>query len=122
MRTATKTYVRIEPGDIRYDGKRELVEFLVTNWTIRDQDIMAQRDTKVRLDIENTNQRKILHTTHHTLQALVITFKRQPMYYVTSCFLPTFMLGILAYFTFYIDIADFNDRGGNGVHSFMITL
>ena len=32
------------------------------------------------------------------------------MYYITSCFLPTFVLGILAYFTFFIDIADFNDR------------
>ena len=32
------------------------------------------------------------------------------MYYVTFCFLPTFMLGMLAYATFYIDISDFNDR------------
>merc|ERR1719397_328703 len=42
--------------------------------------------------------------------ALLITFERQSMYYITSCFLPTFVLGILAYFTFFIDIADFNDR------------
>ena len=47
MRTATKTYVKIEPGKIEYGGKKELVEFLVTNVTIRDHDITAQRDTKV---------------------------------------------------------------------------
>ena len=35
---------------------------------------------------------------------------RQPSYYITSCFIPTFMLGTLAYFTFMIHIDDFNDR------------
>ena len=103
MRTATKTYVKIEPGKIEYGGKKELVEFLVTNVTIRDHDITAQRDTKVTLLQKN-------YTYTSTWQAIVITFKRQPMYYVTSCFLPTFMLGMLAYATFYIDICDFNDR------------
>ena len=53
MRTATKTYVKIEPGEIEYEGKRELVEFLVTNWTVSDHDKTAQRDTKVRTDLEN---------------------------------------------------------------------
>ena len=53
MRTATKTYVKIEPGEIEYEGKRELVEFLVTNWTVSDYDKTAQRDTKVRTDLEN---------------------------------------------------------------------
>ena len=54
------------------------------------------------------------HNKNSRLQALLITFKRQPMYYVVSCFLPTFMLGMLAYGTFYIDIADFNDRWLHG--------
>ena len=51
MRTATKTYVKIEPGEIEYEGKRELVEFLVTNWTVRDHDSTAHRDTKVGTDL-----------------------------------------------------------------------
>ena len=51
MRTATKQYVVIQPGVIEYNGKLELVEFLVTNWTIRDYDRSAQRDTKVSLSI-----------------------------------------------------------------------
>ena len=41
---------------------------------------------------------------------VVIHFVRQPSYYITSCFIPTFMLGTLAYFTFMIHIDDFNDR------------
>ena len=53
MRTATKTYVKIEPGEIEYEGKRELVEFLVTNWTVRDHDSTAHRDTKVGTDLKD---------------------------------------------------------------------
>ena len=41
---------------------------------------------------------------------MVVHFVRQPSYYITSCFIPTFMLGTLAYFTFMIHIDDFNDR------------
>ena len=52
MRTATKTYVKIQPGKMEYDGSRELVEFLVTNWTIKDHDLEAQRDTKESLTPE----------------------------------------------------------------------
>ena len=40
----------------------------------------------------------------------MVHFVRQPSYYITSCFIPTFMLGTLAYFTFMIHIDDFNDR------------
>ena len=56
MRTATKTYVKIEPGEIEYEGKRELVEFLVTNWTVRDHDKTAQRDTKAWIDLETIDK------------------------------------------------------------------
>ena len=44
------------------------------------------------------------------LQDIKITFKRDYLYYVTQPFFMSFMLGMLAYFTFMIDIEDFTDR------------
>ena len=52
MRTATKSYVKIQPGNITYGGKKKLVEFLVTNVTVRDYDVEAQRDTKVNTSVK----------------------------------------------------------------------
>ena len=53
------------------------------------------------------NMNKYITLENHQV---VIHFVRQPSYYITSCFIPTFMLGTLAYFTFMIHIDDFNDR------------
>jgi len=86
MRNAIKAQVLIVPGNIVYKGAKSVVEFIVNNYTMVDAG--GNRDTK----------------------KLVVHFIRQPNYYITSCFIPTFMLGTLAYFTFFIHIDDFNDR------------
>ena len=44
------------------------------------------------------------------LKRLVILFERDYFYYMTQSFLTTFVLGMLAYSTFFINIDDFNDR------------
>ena len=41
---------------------------------------------------------------------VIVHFVRQSGSYITSCFIPTAMLGLLAYSTFFIHIDDFNDR------------
>ena len=41
---------------------------------------------------------------------VIIHFVRQANSYITQCFIPTAMLGGLAYCTFFIHIDDFNDR------------
>ena len=90
--------VLIVPGNIVYKGAKSVVEFIVNNYTMVDAG--GNRDTK------KVTQ---LHLTDPLFQ-LVVHFIRQPNYYITSCFIPTFMLGTLAYFTFFIHIDDFNDR------------
>ena len=39
-----------------------------------------------------------------------IVFKRQYFYEITQSFLQSFMMGLLTYFTFWIDLNDFQDR------------
>ena len=45
-----------------------------------------------------------------TIMQVIVHFVRQSGSYITSCFIPTAMLGLLAYSTFFIHIDDFNDR------------
>ncbi len=45
-----------------------------------------------------------------TMMQVIVHFVRQSGSYITSCFIPTAMLGLLAYSTFFIHIDDFNDR------------
>ena len=85
---------------IVYKGTKSVVEFLVNNYTIVDAG--GNRDTK-KVEI-------LLKTLKNSFHQVVVHFVRQPSYYITSCFIPTFMLGTLAYFTFMIHIDDFNDR------------
>ena len=77
-----------------------MVEFLVNNYTILGAG--GNRDTKKVVVLSYCVSKKCLQ--------VVVHFVRQPSYYITSCFIPTFMLGTLAYFTFMIHIDDFNDR------------
>jgi len=86
MRNAIKAQVVIIPGNIVYKGSKDVVEFLVMNSTVIDVD--GKRDTK----------------------KVIVHFVRQSGSYITSCFIPTAMLGLLAYSTFFIHIDDFNDR------------
>ena len=44
------------------------------------------------------------------MMQVIVHFVRQSGSYITSCFIPTAMLGLLAYSTFFIHIDDFNDR------------
>jgi len=86
MRNAIKAQVVIVPGNIVYRGSKDVVEFLVMNSTVVD--VGGKRDTK----------------------KVIVHFVRQSGSYITSCFIPTAMLGLLAYSTFFIHIDDFNDR------------
>ena len=86
MRNAIKDQVLLVPGKIDYKGPPDVVEFVVNDWTIVDTE--GKRDTKM----------------------VIVHFVRQSQSYILSCFLPTSMLGLLAYATFFIHIDDFNDR------------
>ncbi|XP_023326611.1 glycine receptor subunit alpha-2 [Eurytemora carolleeae] len=88
LRTATKKFVKLNMGRINYEGSKKMVEFSIINISTIDLDADNRRST----------------------QRLVILFERDYFYYMTQSFLTTFVLGMLAYSTFFINIDDFNDR------------
>ena len=87
-RTVTKQYLQLMPGKLKYRGPKVLVEFVVTNVTMG-----FGRDNVTRSEIR-----------------IVIRLARQYTYHLTQSFFQSFLMGLLAYLTFWIDISDFTDR------------
>ena len=87
-RTVTKQYLQLMPGILRYKGPKVLVEFVVSNVTMG-----FGRENVTRSEIR-----------------IVINLARQYTYHLTQSFFQSFLLGTLAYLTFWIDISDFTDR------------
>ena len=89
-RTVTKQYLQLMPGKLRYRGPKVLVEFVVTN---------------VSMDFGRNN------VTRSEIR-IVINLARQYTYHLTQSFFQSFLMGFLAYLTFWIDVSDFTDRYG----------
>ena len=87
-RTVTKQYLQLMPGTLKYKGPKVLVEFVVSNVTMG-----FGRENVTRSEIR-----------------IVINLARQYTYHLTQSFFQSFLLGTLAYLTFWIDISDFTDR------------
>ena len=87
-RTVTRQYLELIPGNLRYRGPQTLVEFVVSNVTMGPG----------RLNVTRSEIR------------IVIKLARQYTYHLSQSFFQSFLLGFLAYLTFWIDIADFTDR------------
>jgi len=88
LRTATMDEVVLKAGNISYSGSKKMVEFTISEISILNVEANIKRSTK----------------------RLVMIFKRDYFYYLTQSFLTSLILGMLAYFTFFISIDDFNDR------------
>ena len=110
-------------------GSKDVVEFLVMNSTVVD--VGGKRDTKkvmmmiivmtimmIIMKIKMTLDRQWFWyiLTLKLINQVIVHFVRQSGSYITSCFIPTAMLGLLAYSTFFIHIDDFNDRLGGGIN------
>ena len=87
-RTVTKNYLTLVPGILKYKGPKVLVEFIISNITMTT-------------GIENTTR---------SVVRIVVDFKRQYIYHMSQSYFQSFLLGFLAYLTFWIDISNFSDR------------
>ena len=87
-RTVTKNYLTLVPGKLKYKGPEVLVEFIVSNITLGT-------------GIQNTTRSEV---------RIVIEFERQYTYHLSQSYFQSFLLGFLAYLTFWIDVSDFTDR------------
>ena len=87
-RTVTRQYLELLPGRLLYKGPEILVEFVVSNVTMEEG-----RQNVTRSEIEIT-----------------INLARQYTYHLSQSFFQSWLLGFLAYLTFWIDIQDFTDR------------
>ena len=61
-------------------------------------------------DNDSGVQPDVVAISNPDVAQVIVHFVRQSGSYITSCFIPTAMLGLLAYSTFFIHIDDFNDR------------
>ena len=61
-------------------------------------------------DNDSGVQPDVVAISNPDVSQVIVHFVRQSGSYITSCFIPTAMLGLLAYSTFFIHIDDFNDR------------
>ena len=87
-RTVTKNYLTLVPGILKSKGPKVLVEFIISNITMTT-------------GIENTTR---------SVVRIVVDFKRQYIYHMSQSYFQSFLLGFLAYLTFWIDISNFSDR------------
>ncbi len=87
-RTVTRQYLQLLPGILKYRGPNVLVEFIVTNVTMSH-------------GRQNTTRSEI---------RIVINLARQYTYHLSQSFFQSFLMGFLAYLTFWVDIQDFTDR------------
>ena len=76
------------PGRLKYKGPEVLVEFIVS-------------DVNMTTGRENTTRSEI---------RIVINLARQYTYHLSQSFFQSWLLGFLAYLTFWININDFTDR------------
>ena len=83
----TKDFVVLRPKELSYLGKRKLSEYEVTE--IRTRNISVG-----------------LYSGHE----MEIVFKNMYMYFITSTYIPTILLVIISYFTFWFDLEDFSNR------------
>ena len=87
-RTVTRQYLELLPGNLKYRGPEVLIEFVVSSVNM----------TEGRRNVTRSEIR------------IVINLARQYTYHLSQSFFQSFILGFLAYLTFWIDIADFTDR------------
>ena len=87
-RTVTRQYLELLPGRLLYKGPEILVEFVVSNVTMQ-----MGRQNVTRSEIQ-----------------IIINLARQYTYHLSQSFFQSWLLGFLAYLTFWIDIQDFTDR------------
>ena len=87
-RTVTKNYLTLVPGILKYKGPKVLVEFIISN-------------IKMTTGIENTTR---------SVVRIEVDFKRQYIYHLSQSYFQSFLLGFLAYLTFWIDVSNFSDR------------
>ena len=83
-----RQYLELLPGRLNYKGPEVLVEFIVSNTNM-------------------TTARE--HTTRSEIR-IVINLARQYTYHLSQSFFQSWLLGFLAYLTFWININDFTDR------------
>ena len=92
-RTVTKNYLTLVPGILKYKGPKVLVEFIISN-------------IKMTTGIENTTR---------SVVRIEVDFKRQYIYHLSQSYFQSFLLGFLAYLTFWIDVSNFSDRSEHAI-------
>ena len=80
-------YVKLYPKEIAYKGKTKLSEYEISN-LINDS-----------VKIEG-----------YSGLTVTVEFKNMYTYYITSTYIPTILLVVISYLTFWFEIDDFNDR------------
>ena len=88
MKLFFRQYLELLPGRLKYKGPEVLVEFIVS-------------DVNMTTGRENTTRSEI---------RIVINLARQYTYHLSQSFFQSWLLGFLAYLTFWININDFTDR------------
>lgn len=88
MRTATKKFVELRDGGLKYKGEKNLIEFNVANYTMINGSTSSTRSE----------------------MSIQIVFSRNYVYHLGQSYMQSLLLGVLAYCTFWIDISDFIDR------------
>ena len=87
MATASEDFVVMNRNLVTFIGQKKLLEYEVTNLFFND--ILFQNSSGVQIILEFSNMYK---------------------YYITSTYVPTWLLIIISYFTFWFPIDDYTDR------------
>ena len=87
MATASADFVVMERNLINFVGEKKLLEYQITS--ILYKDVLYQNSSGIQIILEFTN----MYT-----------------YYITSTYVPTWLLIIISYLTFWFPLDDFNDR------------
>ncbi|XP_064091613.1 uncharacterized protein LOC135205179 [Macrobrachium nipponense] len=84
----TSSYMELVPGHVHFSGRRQLVEYVVGE-----------------ISMESTAQ----NSSFSGLQVQLI-FIRQSGYHLVATYLPTSIMIVIAYLSFFFGVEDFNDR------------
>ncbi|XP_066989241.1 uncharacterized protein [Macrobrachium rosenbergii] len=84
----TSSYMELVPGHVHFSGRRQLVEYVVGE-----------------ISMEATTQ----NSSFSGLQVQLI-FIRQSGYHLVATYLPTSIMIVIAYLSFFFGVEDFNDR------------
>ena len=117
-RTVTKNYLQLVPGHLKYLGPHVLVEFIVANMTIEEgkwkswiniseSDLFVCFFWKRNLILIFFSGRDNVTRSEVKIE---INFTRQYTYHLSQSYFQSFLLGFLAYLTFWIDVSNFTDR------------